>query len=503
MIWSRGLCCLRQSNEVAHSVVLLKSTGPLDGVGWRSCAWVVDPVEGEARQTPKMIANELLLYWAEHFLQEPNVLEALQAKYPRSQAASHGVTFFPAAGSLLSQVFLAPSGADPVSLRFDFLQPVYLDWALLQERLGAPELLYAASPVAAPVYRVPLKQARYGYCLLETTPEESLAKLQSFTLVRFPAGSVGGAFFAQEALVSLLSAFQQGGLSLEEALHWFGQPQQEDAHGAQLLPYLGANVSNAFVNKEKEDPERVARVDLRFVRPLEVNKGFFAQQGLTLTGPLESLLLVPIPTFVYQVTGQGAELLLTVEGLWSQESQRVKSLILRRSSRWQRPSTQSDKPLYSAPTFRRNAVATQPAIELPAPQPRADAKLAPRKAGSEEVAKAELEETSEASRRTMPVVALPPRLVVVYQGRSYPIEQEEFIIGRGKQSQLEIPDPDLSRKHASIKKQGDRYFIEDHSINGIRCLGVKIKRQEVKEGDVFLLCEHELRIISGRPPEKK
>jgi hypothetical protein len=457
----------------------------------------------EVGQTQKMIANQLL-YWAEHFLQEQNLIETLQAKYSRHQVASHGVAFFPKAESLLSLIFLVLRNEEPISLRFDFVQPVYLDWGLLHETLGASELLYAASPIACPVYRLQLKQARYGYCLLETTPEDPPLKLQSATLVRFPSQSIGGAFFDQEALLSLLNAFGQEGFSLEEALHWFGQPQQEDTHGAQLLPYLGANISNAFLHKEKDNPMRVARVDLRFTQPLELSRAFFSQPGLTLTGPLEPLLLAPIPVFVYQLTGLGADLLLTVEGLWLQEVQRVQSLILRRSTRWQRSTTQGDKPFYSTPIFRRNAVATQPAIELPAPKPRADAKLAPRRSPSKETMKEELEETSDAFKsKTSPLVLLSPRLLIVYQGKSYPLEQDEFIIGRGKQSHLEIPDPDLSRKHASIKKQGDRYFIEDHSINGIKYQGSKIKRKEVCAGDVFWLCEHELGIILERPEDKK
>jgi hypothetical protein len=451
-----------------------------------------------------MIPSELLLHWAENFLQEVDIIEALEAKYPKQQVAAHGVTFSASKESLLSRIFLSTPNQEPTALQFDFLQPVYLDWALLQEHIGQPELLYAASPVASPVYRFQLKQKRYGYCLLETTPgEPSTAKLQSATIVRFPAQSVGGAFFEQEALLFLLNAFQKDGFSLEEALHWFGQPQQEDTHGAQLLPYLGANISNAFVNKEKDKPERVVRVDLRFAHPITVTKSFFVQRALTITGPLEPLLSSPAPVFSYQIPGQGAELLLTLEGLWNQEKQQVKSLILRKTTRWQRPNTQ-DKPLYNMPTNRRNAVATQPAIELPPPSPKLESKLAPRKAAAtEEFSKAELEETTDAAKHTAPVVMLPPRLVLAYRGKTYPIEQDEFIIGRGKQSHLEIPDPDLSRKHASVKKQGDRYFIEDHSINGIRYQGLKIKRKEVKAGDVFLLCEHELQFVLERPQEKK
>jgi hypothetical protein len=347
----------------------------------------------------------------------------------------------------------------------------------------------------APAYRFSLRAARSGYLLVETTPEDlPHARLQSATIERFPARELGGAIFEQEAIFRLLAAFQASDFTLTKLFHWFGNPQQEDDESAQLLPYQGANVYHVSCTKEADALERVSRIDLHLLHPIEVTRSFFSQKMLAITGPNEAMLSATAPVHVYQTNGNSAEMLFTVEGPWSQDSQRVKSLILRKTNR------QSPVEPQSAPTARRGAIATQPAIDLSKlPPAESPSSLSPRKANTDEVARAELEQTREASKMTNPVVVLPPRLVALYKGQHYSLEQEEFIIGRGKHSHLEIPDPDLSRKHATVKKQGEHYYIEDHSINGIRYQGIKIKRKEIKPGDSFLLCEHEIQFVLERP----
>ncbi|MCC6217174.1 MAG: FHA domain-containing protein [Polyangiaceae bacterium] len=82
-----------------------------------------------------------------------------------------------------------------------------------------------------------------------------------------------------------------------------------------------------------------------------------------------------------------------------------------------------------------------------------------------------------------------------YMGERYPITKDRFIIGRGKQSSdLTIKDPNVSRQHAMIEFLNGQYFIVDMgSTNGVEYNGQRVQRKVIGEGDLFRVCEHELR----------
>lgn len=47
------------------------------------------------------------------------------------------------------------------------------------------------------------------------------------------------------------------------------------------------------------------------------------------------------------------------------------------------------------------------------------------------------------------------------QGKKYPLSGVEFYIGRDKDTNIQINDANVSRKHAKITKNAEKYFIED------------------------------------------
>jgi len=75
------------------------------------------------------------------------------------------------------------------------------------------------------------------------------------------------------------------------------------------------------------------------------------------------------------------------------------------------------------------------------------------------------------------------------------VNKDRFIIGRGKQSSdLTIKDPNVSRQHAMVELLNGQYFMVDMgSTNGIEFNGQRIARKVVGDGDVFRICDHELR----------
>jgi neural Wiskott-Aldrich syndrome protein len=86
-------------------------------------------------------------------------------------------------------------------------------------------------------------------------------------------------------------------------------------------------------------------------------------------------------------------------------------------------------------------------------------------------------------------------LSVIYQGDKLPITKDRFVIGRGKQSSdLTLKDPNVSRQHAMIEFQNGVYFMVDMgSTNGVEYNGQRIARKQIAEGDVFRICDHDLR----------
>jgi hypothetical protein len=86
-------------------------------------------------------------------------------------------------------------------------------------------------------------------------------------------------------------------------------------------------------------------------------------------------------------------------------------------------------------------------------------------------------------------------LYLIYNNQRYPITKDQFIIGRGsKTSDLPIKDGNISRKHAAVIRRNGTYYIKDlGSTNGIDYKGMRIDNKRIDEGDVFHLCDYELR----------
>jgi hypothetical protein len=94
-----------------------------------------------------------------------------------------------------------------------------------------------------------------------------------------------------------------------------------------------------------------------------------------------------------------------------------------------------------------------------------------------------------------PVGGAGPTLFLVYNGQRYPVTKDQFIIGRGsKTSDLAIKDGNISRKHAAVIRRNGTFYIKDlGSTNGIDYKGMRIDNKRIDEGDVFHLCDYELR----------
>jgi pSer/pThr/pTyr-binding forkhead associated (FHA) protein len=88
-----------------------------------------------------------------------------------------------------------------------------------------------------------------------------------------------------------------------------------------------------------------------------------------------------------------------------------------------------------------------------------------------------------------------PTLAAFYGGQRFVVNKDRFIIGRGKQSSdLTIKDPNVSRQHAMVEfLNGQYYMVDMGSTNGVEYNGQRIARKAIAEGDLFRICDHEVR----------
>ena len=75
------------------------------------------------------------------------------------------------------------------------------------------------------------------------------------------------------------------------------------------------------------------------------------------------------------------------------------------------------------------------------------------------------------------------------------------MIGRSRDCDIQLDDPNVSRQHAEVRQEGAAYWIVDlDSTNGIEVNGRAPKRAKLRQGDTITLGSTEL--VFGRETEQ-
>jgi hypothetical protein len=90
--------------------------------------------------------------------------------------------------------------------------------------------------------------------------------------------------------------------------------------------------------------------------------------------------------------------------------------------------------------------------------------------------------------RPLPSVAPAPRALVTIDGKRRELHGERMTIGRSHDCDLVLDDPNVSRRHAELSREGDGWAVADlGSTNGITVNGSRVRRAVLAPGDAVEL----------------
>jgi hypothetical protein len=86
-----------------------------------------------------------------------------------------------------------------------------------------------------------------------------------------------------------------------------------------------------------------------------------------------------------------------------------------------------------------------------------------------------------------------PPAIVRAGAAEYPVEGGRLVIGRSRDCDIRLADPNVSRQHAEIRREGETFLVVDlDSTNGVEVNGRRAKRARLEDGDTILLGSTEL-----------
>jgi F420-dependent methylenetetrahydromethanopterin dehydrogenase len=81
-----------------------------------------------------------------------------------------------------------------------------------------------------------------------------------------------------------------------------------------------------------------------------------------------------------------------------------------------------------------------------------------------------------------------PTGVLTIAGRRPELGRDRPVLGRSKDSAVQVSDPNVSRRHAELRREGDGYVLVDlDSTNGVEVDGKRVKRVELRDGCRFTI----------------
>ncbi len=74
--------------------------------------------------------------------------------------------------------------------------------------------------------------------------------------------------------------------------------------------------------------------------------------------------------------------------------------------------------------------------------------------------------------------------VLTVAGERHEIDRRRVVLGRARDCDVRVADPNVSRRHAELRQEGAGYWIVDlDSTNGLEVNGTRTKREKLADGD--------------------
>jgi hypothetical protein len=133
--------------------------------------------------------------------------------------------------------------------------------------------------------------------------------------------------------------------------------------------------------------------------------------------------------------------------------------------------------------------AAAPAISPQAPSPPVPSPVSPVEqaadVGQTRIFKAPETEAVSADEAERLGLAHSPAAVVV-DGHRYELSKRRHVIGRSRDCDISLDDPNVSRRHAEIRQEDGAYWVVDlNSTNGIEVNGAKVDRARLEPDDLI------------------
>jgi hypothetical protein len=89
--------------------------------------------------------------------------------------------------------------------------------------------------------------------------------------------------------------------------------------------------------------------------------------------------------------------------------------------------------------------------------------------------------------------------VLSWDGQVKRVEKRRIVLGRSRECDIQVEDPNVSRRHAELRQEGAAFWIVDlDSTNGIEVNGRRVKRAKLEPGDMFTVGSTEVTFSTER-----
>jgi hypothetical protein len=83
--------------------------------------------------------------------------------------------------------------------------------------------------------------------------------------------------------------------------------------------------------------------------------------------------------------------------------------------------------------------------------------------------------------------------VLTWEGQRHEVAKRREVIGRSKDADVQVADPNVSRRHAELRQEGATYWVIDlDSTNGVEVKGKRVKRLKLEDGARFTVGSTEI-----------